>query len=487
MNAPDSTLDRLNYFNGQRLEAADFRTEQAYHIAVRRALNRALYRPGIASGLEVRKTADPSKVLVLPGLAIDAQGREIILLDSREILARGSPSGPGGLVIGNYLVISYYEAKAGASEDGCHIDTGASLCNTGRAGCSCGCPGGTCACSCGHCKGDPTDAALTWSGMTRIRAEPILDFLNTWPTKASGKIVLAQLNLDAQCRVVDVLTGVRQYASGTQAPKARPLSLEGEKDIDRSNPKVLFFQVEGSNPQRVTLHLWTMKFSSLYYTEMGKHHHVVNGTTDNFVHDLTHKHGITNGKTDGAGAHMHNYLCDARPDATNRDLHVFAVTPPPPGIILFDAAFHAGDQAAGFTGEPGIKTAPDHTHTLALDNALGLVGHTHGVNITTQDTGVTTVSARNGQPPLGYIDALKVELDGADITTLILNHLNGLSPGDWTKLGDGTATHALASAKGTGGIELKQLGIEMPLGAHKLVFSVPANVGGQLHYNLYVE
>ena len=41
MTVPETVLDRLNYFNGQRLEATDFRAEQAYHMAVRRALNRA--------------------------------------------------------------------------------------------------------------------------------------------------------------------------------------------------------------------------------------------------------------------------------------------------------------------------------------------------------------------------------------------------------------------------------------------------------------
>ena len=44
-NPPDEALARLNYFNGQRLAAADFRSEQSYHLGMRRVLNRSLYRP----------------------------------------------------------------------------------------------------------------------------------------------------------------------------------------------------------------------------------------------------------------------------------------------------------------------------------------------------------------------------------------------------------------------------------------------------------
>lgn len=248
---------------------------------------------------------------------------------------------------------------------------------------------------------------------------------------------------------------------------------------------MLFFQVEGANPQAVTLHLWATSFSTLYYTELGRHQHDVTGVTAKFDHDFTHKHDITNGKTDAAGGHMHNYLCD---DPDTRALRVFAVAGAPgSGKILYDAAFHAGDQAAGFDGEPAIKAVPDHAHSAALDNALGVVSHAHAVTGQALHTGVTNRLARIGKPALEFIGAMKVELDGTDITPLILAHLEGLAPGHWAKLGDGTVSHALATGKGTGGVELKQLGIEFPLGAHKLVFSVPPDAGGQLHYNLYVE
>ncbi len=486
MTVPDAVLERLNYFNGQRLEAGDFRAEQAYHIAVRRALNRSLYSPGIASGLEVRMhPTDPHKVVVMPGLAIDAQGREIILLESREVLARGSPGSPGGLVLGNYLTVSYSEARAGASEDGCRVDPRAALCAGPSKGCSCGAGGGRgCTCGCGAARSDPGDAGLAWGGMTRIRADVLLDFQRAWPAKTTGKIVLAQLNLDAQCRVVDVLAGMRQYTSGTQPPKVRALSLEGEKDIDHANPKILFFQVEGANPQAVTLHLWATRFSSLYYTELGRHQHDVTGATDTFSHDYEHAHAVAGGKTDGAGEHMHDYYCD---DPTNKDMRVFQVTGPPSGPQIYDFANHAADVQEGDSTRSAIILVPDHQHTLALNDALGVVAHSHALTGTAHEAGVTGTTARDGKPALGFVDTMTIELDGVDITAPVLAYLEGLSPGAWASLGDGTATHALASSKGTGGIDLKQLGIEFPLGAHKLVLGVPADAGGQIHYNLYVE
>lgn len=54
----EKPLERLNYYNGQRLEASDFKTEQEYHIRTRRWLNKSLYTAGIARGLEVRSYKD---------------------------------------------------------------------------------------------------------------------------------------------------------------------------------------------------------------------------------------------------------------------------------------------------------------------------------------------------------------------------------------------------------------------------------------------
>jgi len=71
------TIKRLNYFNGQFLRENDFNLEQDYHLSLRRLHNRKAHTPGIISGLEV--VAGNSQVTVKAGMAIDKDGREIIV------------------------------------------------------------------------------------------------------------------------------------------------------------------------------------------------------------------------------------------------------------------------------------------------------------------------------------------------------------------------------------------------------------------------
>lgn len=71
-------IKRLHYFDKQFLVEKDFTDEQKYHLEMRRRLNRLLHTPGIAEGLTVEKTGN-KEVTVHPGMAIDSEGREIIL------------------------------------------------------------------------------------------------------------------------------------------------------------------------------------------------------------------------------------------------------------------------------------------------------------------------------------------------------------------------------------------------------------------------
>lgn len=68
---------RMNYFDHQFLRVDDFRDEQAYHQGMRRAHNRMLHTPGVAHGLAVEDR--DSTLTVSPGVALDGQGREIVL------------------------------------------------------------------------------------------------------------------------------------------------------------------------------------------------------------------------------------------------------------------------------------------------------------------------------------------------------------------------------------------------------------------------
>ena len=71
-------IKRLNYFTSQFLEEGDFLDEQHYMVDMRRRHNRTLHRWGVVEGLQVSKTA-ARQVSVTPGMAIDSDGREIVL------------------------------------------------------------------------------------------------------------------------------------------------------------------------------------------------------------------------------------------------------------------------------------------------------------------------------------------------------------------------------------------------------------------------
>jgi hypothetical protein len=71
-------IKRLKYFTHQFLREQDFTAEQAYHIAMRRLHNRSLHGWGVVEGLEVRKKGE-REITIEPGIAIDGQGREIVL------------------------------------------------------------------------------------------------------------------------------------------------------------------------------------------------------------------------------------------------------------------------------------------------------------------------------------------------------------------------------------------------------------------------
>src|SRR4029079_13330382 len=95
----EQPIERMKYYNGQRLEADDLKLEQEYHIRVRRWLNKSLYSAGIAAGLEVKPDlGNLQQVIVGRGLALDQDGREIILLDEQAVQVMGRPSTTAGQV-----------------------------------------------------------------------------------------------------------------------------------------------------------------------------------------------------------------------------------------------------------------------------------------------------------------------------------------------------------------------------------------------------
>jgi hypothetical protein len=76
-------FERPRYFAGRLLTAEDLELEQRYHIEKRRLLNRELRGPGIVSGLEV--SPGEGFVTVVPGFALDSNGREILVTEPRQL------------------------------------------------------------------------------------------------------------------------------------------------------------------------------------------------------------------------------------------------------------------------------------------------------------------------------------------------------------------------------------------------------------------
>jgi len=78
-----SSIARLRYFFGQLLTQRDLESEQRYHLLLRRLIQRETFGTGTVAGLEVTAEHDSvtpaQSVFVLPGLAIDPDGRELVL------------------------------------------------------------------------------------------------------------------------------------------------------------------------------------------------------------------------------------------------------------------------------------------------------------------------------------------------------------------------------------------------------------------------
>jgi len=70
---------RNRYFYGKLLDVAHLEMEQEYFNSKRALLNRLVTGPGVVCGLDVELSSDSKSVIVLPGVAIDRCGREIIV------------------------------------------------------------------------------------------------------------------------------------------------------------------------------------------------------------------------------------------------------------------------------------------------------------------------------------------------------------------------------------------------------------------------
>jgi hypothetical protein len=75
-------LERLQFFNGQRLMASDLQSLDDFNRNMRWLHNQSLHQPGVGSGYAVSGNKGDREVSIQPGYAIDSEGREIVLTET---------------------------------------------------------------------------------------------------------------------------------------------------------------------------------------------------------------------------------------------------------------------------------------------------------------------------------------------------------------------------------------------------------------------
>jgi len=105
------SIKRLNYFDGQFLRAPDFTEEQTYHLEMGRRHNQKLHTWGIADGLKLQYTIGSSQIEIAEGMAIDSEGREIVLVNK---VNRDLSTFLGKTV---YITIAYNERKVDETKE----------------------------------------------------------------------------------------------------------------------------------------------------------------------------------------------------------------------------------------------------------------------------------------------------------------------------------------------------------------------------------
>jgi hypothetical protein len=105
-------LERIQFFNGQRLFASDLQALEAFNREMRWLHNQSLHQPGVGSGYAVAGNKGDREVTVAPGYALNALGQEIILTEANiEPIPPVADNGAGASVF-YYLTVSYPDDTA---------------------------------------------------------------------------------------------------------------------------------------------------------------------------------------------------------------------------------------------------------------------------------------------------------------------------------------------------------------------------------------
>jgi hypothetical protein len=100
-------LERIQFFNGERLFASDLQALEAFNREMRWLHNLSLHQEGVGSGYQVTGNVGDRQVTIAPGYAIDCCGREIILTEPQLLpIPPIADNGSGGSVFYD-LTVSY--------------------------------------------------------------------------------------------------------------------------------------------------------------------------------------------------------------------------------------------------------------------------------------------------------------------------------------------------------------------------------------------
>lgn len=75
-------VERIQFFNGERLFASDLQDLESFNREMRWLHNQSLHQPGVGSGYAVSGKRGDREVTITPGYALDSLGREIILTET---------------------------------------------------------------------------------------------------------------------------------------------------------------------------------------------------------------------------------------------------------------------------------------------------------------------------------------------------------------------------------------------------------------------
>ena len=105
-------LERIQFFNGQRLFASDLQALEAFNREMRWLHNQSLHQPGVGSGYAVTGNKGDRQVTITPGYALNSLGQEIILTQTHvEPVPPVADNGAGASVFYD-LTISYPDDSA---------------------------------------------------------------------------------------------------------------------------------------------------------------------------------------------------------------------------------------------------------------------------------------------------------------------------------------------------------------------------------------